>query len=586
MIFNKAEFSNLLRFSKRNPWVLLFAITEFVFLFLKGLINRVAYKFKVDKHGFQKNAPANFFLRELVVDDVLGSKEITLLLPQYIIKRESVSPSLQQNQNVPLSGDDIEAYYAANRWTHCLDALFKSDSEVEEAIDVCMQWISKGAPKTDRAWESYSASERVVNILVLLATRKNIVLSNETNSLVCSFLKDSLYWIDGHFEYYHHQRTNNHILNNARAIILSGVVLNNCIAVERGLLLFSKMSKVIFLENGFMRERSSHYQVIVTNWFLDSVFFAENYQGLSELSYDALTEMKVLLAKVVNATSLLVSFSKNGELRIGDVSPDTSPEKSLARLKLLYSERMGTVNHKSDVADNWFFLKAGHSSLVSNITFNKFPVRFPTHGHNDLGGFVWNHGSHPVLVDIGRYRYTKDDISLYQISGERHNTLLVNGLSPLSDSLKINGTWFPYKYADADIDAKLDGENSLQIEHTGFQRIQGVGVHKRLVKLEEHILYIEDQVEGKGQVVIDLNWHFDENYKYTDQKSHFFENGISKLFWESDTDKGILAFFTVSDYSFSLEYGQVSQAKRLNIKYLASLPIKIFTTFKIITCAE
>ena len=67
---------------------------------------------------------------------------------------------------------------------------------------------------------------------------------------------------------YHHM-TFNHILNNARAIILWGELSHNLKLIELGHnIIINELPKLI-TEDGFLREGSSHYQFIVTRWIFD-----------------------------------------------------------------------------------------------------------------------------------------------------------------------------------------------------------------------------------------------------------------------------------------------------------------------------
>jgi hypothetical protein len=71
----------------------------------------------------------------------------------------------------------------------------------------------------------------------------------------------------------------------------------------------------------------------------------------------------------------------------------------------------------------------------------------------------------PVLIDCGRARYTKDAISTLQKSALGHNVPLVNGFAPLSESLVINGNWWPTPYASAQIAISSDASHRVTISH-------------------------------------------------------------------------------------------------------------------------
>lgn len=573
-LFNKKEAGNFVQFGKRNPYVLFKTGIEFLFLSFLGLKQRLTYSLIRDKHSLDKRRPKNVFINNLRKDKL--TEESTLFLPTYF--SHPITLDIAERSDTD-EDDDIELYYAANRWSHCINALFKDTGEVQNAIGKAVEWIDKKIPKSDKAWEPYSSSERVANLVVLLA-QQNAELTSVWKVKIASFLHDSIHWIDNHFEYYHSQRTNNHVLNNCRAMILAGVVTNNEVAVERGLILFSEMSRDLFLNDGFLRERSSHYQVIVTNWLLDAVHFAESYPDLTKGSRKPLRDLQNLSTKVIVATDLLLSSLKTDSIHIGDISPDYSPAVAIARLKLLYfGAKVSLVNQLSYI-DNWLFMEDGVDALITNIP-SQHPLKYPTHGHNDLGSFIWFNNGLPVIVDPGRYRYTGDSISNSQISAEGHNTLLINNLPPLADSLKLGGAWFPAKYANADIRVFLNNTHEFSIEHTGFKRIKGIGKHKRRINLQDSFLYVEDSIEGDSTCSIELNWHLGAGFQQDVENHYRFVNNDYSLEWISSEKQNSLPVISIRNYYLTSEYGKIQKANCINSIYKCSLPVRIITTFKI-----
>ena len=76
--------------------------------------------------------------------------------------------------------------------------------------------ISPGRP--------YSAGERLTNLLVFLAAMPTAERARFVTPRLCEFLRESVAWIFRHVEYYGRTETNNHVLNNARALVVGGSV--------------------------------------------------------------------------------------------------------------------------------------------------------------------------------------------------------------------------------------------------------------------------------------------------------------------------------------------------------------------------
>ena len=572
---NKNEFKNLLKYGQRHPLIFFTIFCEFLILTYKRIKLRLTILIKLDKHSIEKKRPKDIFPN--LPNYNFLSNNYNLYFPTYSNLQNDF---IFEKKIINYDENDIEYFYLANRFTNCIEAIFQNKAIADLALNDSLNWINKKIPKNNIAWEPYSSSERVANMVILIS-KCNIEIDDQNKKLIYNFLNDSIIWIDNHLEFYSSIRTNNHILNNCRALILAGFVVDNKNAVERGLLLFNKMAKSLFLENGFLRERSSHYQIITTNWLLDSIYFAQRYAKISADSQKNLDDLQYLSHKVINATKYIIHSFKTNTTQIGDVSPDYSPIIAIQRLKLLY---IGSFTFPIDglkYIDNWLFINFNNHTLIANIPNSKYPINYPTHGHNDLGSFVWYNKDIPILVDAGRYRYTLDEISNLQITAEGHNTILINELPPLSDSLNLGGSWYPNKYADAEISLSYMNSNEFSISHTGFNRLEGITLHKRNVQIKDSTLYIEDNIEGNGNFNIILNWHLSELFIQDSKKPTNFLFDKYILEWNSFESKNRIPLLSTISYFISPEYSKKQTSLKIKASYNCSLPTKIITSFKL-----
>lgn len=574
-MFNKREASNFLKFIKNYPLLAVGTLIDFIILSNQAITQRLNYMLIRDKHTFLRKKPKNVFINELKPKET--NHELDIFLSNYLIHK------IENKNHKPVEyndSNDIEAYYAENRFAYCINALFENKLDTSIAIEKGLSWIRKAIPKSDKAWEPYSCSERIANFGILLS-KTLFKLDAEQKIIIYHFINEHLYWIDTHLEYYNDKKTNNHILNNCRALIIGGVMINNKFAVERGLLLFDKMANKLLLENGFLRERSTHYQVIITNWLLDSLHFANSYNNLTVDSTKALLKLNELSVKVISCTKTLINFLKTNTTQIGDISPDYPPSLAIDKLKLLYLGEISSNNLENQYIDNWLFMSIGTNTLISNLVSNNFPLNFPTHGHNDLGSFIWLNDSLPVIVDPGRYSYTTDEISITQLSTKHHNTILIDDLPPVADSLKNGGNWFPFKYANAKIKGSFINENEFIIEHNGFNRINKVGIHKRKFQLIESVLTIEDVIEGEGNHNIALNWNLAPDYTQISDTEITFKSKSNTLSFHSRQNDNSFYQLSIGNFFLSSEYGQFQESICINTLYKCKLPTNIITTFKI-----
>jgi Heparinase II/III-like protein len=464
------------------------------------------------RHRGRKMKPDWLPIEELVThrQQTTGTALDITALPIYPCGSRPLRNKSVANAEARAEENDMEDYLAEHRWGFLLVSLLNECTDRRSDFDACIRWIEKNFDKADRMWEPYSACERVANLLIYIAATRPTMRADEIPTQLLEFLDDSLKWIYQHLEYYGSSGTNNHILNNARALVMAGVAIGNRAAISAGMTIFRNCLPLLVMRGGFLRERSSHYQLIVLNWMLDSWRFIVAREG--EESDDA-TLLHGFIGRMVRAASMLCGSDVGMFVMIGDVSPDATPAESGARLALLYPdlwplrESWGPV----EVTDGWFRISMAQEVIVGNFPAGRYPPNFPTHGHCDLTSFVWLHAGQEILGDSGRYRYTADAVSLFQKSAIGHNLPIVNGFAPLCETLVANGLWWPLPYAAAELES-IACDAGIMLVHDGFSRATPVTRHARRIVAQESTLLVVDSFEGSGEADMGFCWHFGEAF--------------------------------------------------------------------------
>jgi hypothetical protein len=462
-----------------------------------------------------------------------------------------------------LSANDPEANFARHRWANCVAAL-GDETRARAAFSDVKGWLAQPPARADAAWESYSCCERIVNLALLLASYPTL-LHEADEAQLWSFFDESAAWIDTHLEYYGPVRTNNHFLNNGRALIVAGCVLGNDVWLMTGLNIVEHFAPELFPVDGFLREGSSHYQLIVAGWLFDVLVFAS-----LALPATRLAQLEALAQDVGRACARFAAILPNMDQHIGDISPDLHPRLTLARLRLFYSERLAE-EVVGNALGEWLFAERGQSALLAHATRN-WPPTYTTHAHADLCGFIWTHAGCPILADAGRQDYMPRSEARAQLGPTAHNTLLVNGVGALAASVLRAGLWYPQPYADArlEVDASADG---FVLRHNGFVRIPGVSWHKREVRLVVGGLDVIDSVEGCGSVEMALYWHFAPGW--VDESDDTLASSAGRLRVKIDGARGARRVW--SDYVCSGAYGEATLARCLMISWRVKLPYRIHT---------
>ncbi len=579
-LFVWPEWVNFVRVTRRRPalWA------GYAWHLLRLAFRRVAGSAQLrllSRHRGLKRWPRWLGERRIVVSRTTGS---SLCFPQFQSEKKQREPS-----EIPqpyFSGGDCEREFASHRWAGCFIGALVREQAAEGALNDAITWIRNAPDERSAAWEPYSSSERVANLAVMLAVHPSLwqALDAAAKHDVARFFAKSAQWIHDHLEYYGFERTNNHILNNARALVIAGRVLNDEVLLERGLVLFTRMARELFRPEGSLRERSSHYQCVVTNWLMDTLHFASAAQSARGSERPSLDQLRGLSARVLDTTGLLMSADFG--CQIGDISPDNHPEAATMRLFDLYPEcfRRNGV----DVAgrrDEWLSISNGSHRLLTCVMPAEYPFHYTTHGHDDLGSFVWSYDRSPVLVDAGRSSYNTSEATRLQSGPQGHNVLTVQGLSAVVDTLLANGRWCPSPYAEATISLteRIDG---FSLTHDGFARIPGVGIHRREVTTESEGIVVTDSLGGQGAVEVDLYWHFATDIVPLSGSSCTAAGRGFTIQLDPGESGVTLPTVGWTEFPYAEAYGDVQTAFMVHVKHYATLPWSIRTTLKVTPCAE
>lgn len=371
--------------------------------------------------------------------------------------------SLQTNKdkiNWLQTWNDIEDVYALHRFIWLLRwmALKPSAEMLKEADGLIIQWINEMSGKYNHpSWQTYTASERVINwLLYLSCTKSEERISEKEIVLIEQSLRDHLKYITYHLEY-HQGKFNNHILNNARALYIGGRLLENHEVANIGANIFQAHTDDLFTLNGFLREKSSHYQLLLCRTFTEVWWCAVKTNDVGFLSW-----IRGITKKIQKASVLFYPHSKS-ELsdipRIGDLSPDVP-------LEWFYPDPIVMKNN----AGSWYYLwdsdeitpfllnlsKYYQGSKVADgewlrMQFDKWNIiapiydhrgKYPTHhSHYDFGSFVLYYDGLPVFVDRGRHSYQNNKNGMYGVSSNAHNVAIMNGMPCLPPTRGIFGIY-------------------------------------------------------------------------------------------------------------------------------------------------
>tara|TARA_B100001564_G_C20636705_1_gene670046 strand:+ start:217 stop:1260 length:1044 start_codon:yes stop_codon:yes gene_type:complete len=227
---------------------------------------------------------------------------------------------------------DPEDYESLHRFLWIRYYFSKSDIDHEEIdkIEVIIKnWCKSSSGNDERIrdeliWEPYTVSERIINIIFFYnKSEKDIppIVSSQLHIMADYVMKN--------LEFYNNSY-GNHLINNFRAILFYAITFKNKYVKD----MFSNLIDQYlndFIEDGFTKDFSSHYQLLVYFWLYDLSEFAKdrsqnNLQSILEKFIKPLYEKSMFFYS---------EQSKSFSL-FGDISPDLPPNYLISLLDKEY----------------------------------------------------------------------------------------------------------------------------------------------------------------------------------------------------------------------------------------------------------
>jgi len=436
---------------------------------------------------------------------------------------------------------DIENTFSLNRFGWLLSGLVESPSKksASYAIEKLYNWIeSMGHKKNHCAWESYSVAERLANWPFIFRIISELVplpkwVKEKIETSMISHIDHLISHLELRGEY-----TNNHIINNARGLYIGGIVLGHEKAVRHAKQIFTEWTGKLFFDDGMLNEHSSHYQLLLS----------QRYEQVSLLSHHVGEDPEFLRfidhwsRLISNAARFFFVYGSNGRWTIpliGDISPDFPPswlnpdgEAGWSQLKRwmyrapsfqsLANERSGLKTYSGG------FIRYATGPVVLFWHVDTHEMPFHTHGHFDIGSFVFFYDGKQIVADPGCHSYTSK--SKHFRSAKAHNTIMIDSLGPYCEERGINSMGVFRDYGASCHYREYDGRFVLHIESNGFKRLLKPVVWKRCFMIEDSRMLIIDELEGKGSNRTETRFQIDPacHIQKNQNSIHIYEsNGLT-----------------------------------------------------------
>ena len=360
---------------------------------------------------------------------------------------------------------------------HYLDLL-----EPREKVALCREWIRGNPVGKGVGWHPYPTALRIVNWC-----RAELKASDILESLYqqAAYLSRNL---ETHVY-------GNHLLENARALVLAGCYLQGQgeadAWLERGLDIYRGQTPEQILSDGFHFERSPMYHALMLEGYLDVLNVLPDGHPDSDWLERTAKEMADALEGMTHPDGQLALFNDS----TFEIAPSPDQLFDYTSRVLQYEPQprrqypeAGYYVYEDEHA--WLMMDAGPGG----------PSYLMAHAHADIFSFELSLFGERFVVDSGVYEYPAGPMRQYVRSTAAHNTVSVDGLDQIEcwDSFRVARRSVPHdvQWEEAEGYVRFKGA------YGGFSQLAGDGIeHRRHMDINSRARSItaRDVVTGGGE---------------------------------------------------------------------------------------
>ncbi len=402
-------------------------------IFFFGLYNSIWYPKDIRslvKKTLQNNQNNQFkykgeFLKKKFINKPIKQNEIN-----FHNKKVSFDNLIQIWQGKDLNNYNEETQNLFFRFHWILELLVQNNNEcIKFYIDLVDKFIDLKNKKIIKVLNApYNISERISNLSIFFIFFEKFGLKkNQLDHKFKNYIYSQLLLLLKKLEYLPSGKTNNHILNNARALYIGATFIGNQEILEISKKIFKQHLPKMLSESGFLKENSTHYHNLITKSICEIYLISKDIEDEAFMIW-----LENLLIKMLSVSKKLVfsnSINLNPQPKLGDISPDFSlnwfdlysySQKNWSSLWNLENLPKLQKFKKSLIDKNLFILNTDKWKLISCTDTNS---RFLSsgHGHEDFGSFIIYYDGLEIISDIGRFSYdqiSKENKLKKMISGE------------------------------------------------------------------------------------------------------------------------------------------------------------------------
>lgn len=375
----------------------------------------------------------------------------------------------------------------------------------DQGIYFIDDWLENNIPDPNLSWHPYNLSLRICNWIWYISSINDIY--NEKFKHIVKSLYHQTSFLVNHLE---REKEGNHLIENCKAIIISGYFFNKTEWVKKGFKILQIELKRQIYKEGSHYEKSAMYHSIVLECLVTIYFTSLN----DDSSY---TIKVILLENIRKMTIYLSDIMLKNQLPI----QHDSCRNISSDFKKLYKK----INEITKIENNnnitqMFYEEIGNYVYKNNNIYllfdagNPEPNFRPGHSHNSTFHYDLYLDNKPVLIDSGVYNYEDNKERNYFRSTQSHNTIQIN-------STELNQIWGSFRMlVDGRVKNVSVAEKIISAEHNFYEKSENCKINRKLKILENDIgISVDDTViSEKPNLIINDHLHFSPNISILEKK--------------------------------------------------------------------
>ena len=378
-----------------------------------------------------------------------------------------------------------------------------SEQRTHWHVPFLQRWIQENPPGHGNGWEPYPLSLRIVNWI------KWTLAGNRLPEIAVHSLAVQARYLGGCLEY---RVMGNHLLANAKALAFAGLFFEGDEAtrwLDKGLRILENELREQILADGGHFERSPMYHSIILEDLLDLYNLAHTYPNSLPPRWASLPRQWAHTIQKMRVW-LKVMCHPDGQIGLfNDAAWDDAPSP-LELETYAHHLGLGTVPNPAEGlthlrSSGYVRLQRGPAVALLDVG-EMGPDYLLGHAHADTLTFELSLFGARVIVNTGTSTYSAGPERQWQRSTAAHNTVEIDG----QDSAEMWGAFRVARRArPIELVVSEEGESELWVRcaHNGYRRLSDPIVHRRVWRLSEDMLQIQDDVEGNFSVAL-ARFHF------------------------------------------------------------------------------